>query len=226
MKNYVRAFLRLSLGLVLVAGLLACGAVKKLEQFKQHDARGDFAWIAAQNVDCQAAQEGCNQLHLLKGKACFRLAKEEEAANKKAEAKAHYTCAADEIEAGMAQTTNFDAVTGARAQWYENLCESLRNWLNMEADAEVLRLANKLLETAKKFRAEEAEHPAAIYFANSAQFTLLRKDVLANAPTVCENLKKIIDDLDRNLARAGERYTPNFRQLRSDVAGVKPQGCQ
>ena len=215
--------------------LVGCGAAKKvidptiaqLEDFKKHQAQNDFAWLAAQAVNCEATKAGCNQLHLLKGDACFRLAKEEAAANKKEEAKAHYGCAVSAIETGMQQTSDWQAA-GPRAQWYENLCESLRNWQDLEKGAPAEQLTNRLLATAQKFRAEEAEHPAAIYFANGAQFALLRKEILnpTDATVLCAKLNAIIADLDRGLPRAGARYTANFQQLRSDVSGVKPASCQ
>ncbi len=235
MKKFARTYALLFTALFVAWGLSGCGAAKKvidptiaqLEDFKKRQAQNDFAWIAAQNVDCAATKAGCNQLHLLKGDACFRLAKEANAANNKEEAKAHYSCAASEIEAGMQQTNDWQ-IAGPRPQWYENLCETLRNWQDLEKGAQADQLTNRLLETAKRFRAEEAEHPAAIYFVNGAQFTLLRKEILnpTDEAALCAKLNAIIQDLTQAQPRAGARYTANYQQLRSDVTGVKPAGCQ
>ena len=122
---------RRSATVLLVAILAACGGIYQLKQFKDHSARSDWAWVAQQPVTCAASSDGCNQLHLIKGDACYRLAKQG------AEPRAHYQCAADELETGIAQTKVWreSGLDLNRAQTYENLCESLRNLQDMERGA-------------------------------------------------------------------------------------------
>jgi hypothetical protein len=58
---------------VLVLFLPACGTVGQLERFKELSGQQKYTEIAAQEVRCQPTEAGCNQLHLIKGDACFRL---------------------------------------------------------------------------------------------------------------------------------------------------------
>lgn len=216
----------------------ACSALspvlKQLEEVKAHSSQEDYTWIAEKEISCDASDEGCNQLHLIKGDACFRLAKQEESAEKKAEARAHYECAVTHLETGIKQTTNWQQGVNLnldRPQTYENLCEALRGWQDLETGEAAAQLTQRLFRTAQEFLTAEPGNLAAIYFLNSARFTMLRKDLLQpEAPqALCEKLNKIIQALDDGMQRAeGGRYEANYRRLRLDVAGAKQivPGCQ
>ncbi|MBI1925581.1 hypothetical protein HYR99_15175 [Candidatus Poribacteria bacterium] len=207
--------------------------ISDLRQAKEHWKQGDYAWNAAQEISCTESQEGCNQLHLIKGDACFRLAKQAEAENKKPEARAHYECAVTHLEIGIQQTTNWQLgeLDLNRPQTYENLCEALRNWQDMERGDTANQITQRLLKTAQDFRTAEPGNLGAIYFLNSARFTLLRRELLQPRDTraLCEKLNEIIQALDEGVPRVGgTRYEANYHRLRLDVEGAKQTvpGCQ
>jgi hypothetical protein len=198
-----------------------------LEKTKKHWSDGDFAWIAEQEVTCQASEEGCNQLHLLKGDACFRLAKQG------VDARTSYECAATHLEIGIQQTTNWQLgdLDLNRAQTYENLCEALRQWQDMERGDGANRITQRLLNTAQEFLTVEPENLAAIYFLSSAQFTTLRRELLHpdDSRALCGKLNEILQALDKAMPRAqGTRYEATYYRLRSDVVGAKQTvaGCE
>lgn len=207
--------------------LVACGSVGRLGKFKAHWNEKDYAWIAEQEVACTASEEGCNQLHLLKGDACFRLAKQG------IEARTHYACAATHLETGIQQTTDWrlEGLDLNRAQTSENLCEALREWQDLEQGDAAEGITRRRLAAAQAFLAAEPTHPAAVYFLNSARFTLLRKELLhpVDAGALCGRLSEILRALDQAGPSArGTRYEANFERLRADVAGAKQTvaGCE
>ena len=185
---------------LVILSLAACSTlsptISQLQAVKEHAIQRDYAWIAEQEISCNASDEGCNQLHLIKGDACLRLAKQEEAAQKKVEAQAHYECVVTHLELGIQQTTNWEARTLDlnRSQTYENLCEALRGWQDLEQGDKAEQLTQRLLTTAQNFLTVEPGNLAAIYFLSSAQFTLLRKDLLnpGDPSALCNKLNTII----------------------------------
>ena len=121
---------RFVLAVLLGAALLltACGTVGQLNKTKKHWHKQDYQWIAEQEISCKPSEQGCNQLHLLKGDACFRLAKQD------VDPPTHYPCSAKHLALGIEQTREWQLkdLDLNRAQTYENLCESLRQWQDLE----------------------------------------------------------------------------------------------
>jgi hypothetical protein len=213
--------------LFLVAALLVGGcAIKQLSDVKKSWANKDFEWIAAQQISCDASDDGCNQLHLIKGDACYRLAKDGK------ESKAHYACAMDELETGIVQTKEWktDGLDLNRAQTYENLCESIRNLQDLETGAQAEDLTKKLVNASQAFLAAEPSNLGAIYFLNSARYAMLGKCVIhpERCPSLCENLAAIEEELAQVMPKAEvSKYMNNYHRLQSDVKGAKrPAGCQ
>ena len=213
---------------VLALALLdGCGTVSQLSSVKEHSGKGDYDWIAQQEITCKAADDGCNQLHLIQGDACYRLAKAGR------DAKVRYTCAVNQLETGIAQTTEWqlDGLDLNRAQTYENLCESVRNLQNLESGAAADELTRKLVNTSQAFLAVEPGNLAGIYFLNSARYTMLRSCLLHpdNCPSLCANLQAIGKELDQVMDRAEvSKYMENFHRLHADIDGGKKSvpGCR
>lgn len=212
-------------GIGIVFFLLNGCTVSDLSRAKDHVQKKDFEWIAGQAYDCAPSDEGCNQLHLIKGDACYRLAKE----NK--EAKKNYECAVRELDSGIKQTSRwaFDGLDLNRAQTYENLCESIRNLQDMERGAAAEALTRKLVETSQAFLAAEPGNLAGIYFLNSGRYTLLRSCLIhpEKCPGLCENLKAVDAEVVQAMPRAEvTRYLDNYHRLHNDISGArKAAGC-
>ncbi len=234
-KNSFRhSFFIATLCLFIICFLAACGTTGKLKDFKTHLNKAEYQWIADQEIICQPSEEGCNQFYLIKGDACFRLAKKSAKAGDSEEqekkTRGYYKCAVTHLEKGISQTSDWE-VAGDRAQYYENLCESLRGWQDLSWGNKAKELTKRLLKTAELFRTVESGHPAATYFYNSAKFTRLRKELLyqTDPPSLCRKLNRIVQDMKGEMSEAeGSRYEANFQRFISDVEGAKKSvsGCE
>jgi hypothetical protein len=217
------------LAVVLLLILGGCGTVGQLSDFKDLAGRQDYAAIAATDVNCEPAESGCNQLHLIKGDACFRLAKRGGEAEMRDAA-----CAADELEKGIQATRDWkseEAAVGKRAQHYENLCESLRLLQDNQASAEAAATNKRVSRCAQDFLAAEPDHLAAFFFVNSALFASfqLEPGSLKETTTACATLNGLLANLDRVQPRAAKSpYAANYERLRIDVTGLKRvvSGCR
>lgn len=201
--------------------LAACSAttLKQLKAAKRDYQQGALERLADKPVDCKPSAEGCNQLHLIKGDACYRLAKQRSDARR-------YECATTHIQAGIAQTREWRSgdLDLSRAQTYENLAESLRNWQDLEQGDQATRLTMRLRATADEFLRVEPGHPAAMYFLASADLALLRPAILhpERAPSVCADLQAIRARLTSAAgAASGTRYAPHVAALIADLAGAQ-----
>ena len=197
--------------------------IKELKSVKELHDKGEFQQLANRPINCDLAKEGCNQIHLVKADACYRLAKKAESEDNGAVAKSNYQCAASNFEPGIHATKDWPAEIGARAQYYENWCESLRQWQDSESGVKADSLTQVLSTTAKEFRAKESEHLAAIYFQNVADFAKLRPELLdlTNPSQTCSKLKSIRSDLETAKPRAaGTKYQPNFERIIMDLSGA------
>lgn len=218
---------------VVVASVLAlallsgCGTVSQLSSVKEHWGKEDYDWIAKQEITCKAADDGCNQLHLIQGDACYRLAKADR------DAKMHYACAVNHLETGIAQTKDWklEGLDLNRAQSYENLCESVRNLQDLESGAAADELTKKLVNTSQALLTAEPGNLAGIYFLNSARYTMLRSCLIhpENCPSLCANLQAIEKEVEQVMDRAEvSKYMGNFHRLHADIEGGKRtvQGCR
>jgi hypothetical protein len=62
--------------LVIIALAVGCApTIRQLADFKNLADAGDYTTITGREVTCTQGNRGCNQVHLIKGDACFELAK-------------------------------------------------------------------------------------------------------------------------------------------------------
>ena len=205
----------------------ACGSVSELKDSKKDWNSGDYAAIAAQDIRCKPSEEGCNQLYLLKGDACFRLAKLGREPQK------HYQCAAVNLSAGIQATqqwqmTNFNL---NRPQTFENLCEARRSWRDLESGTTAEAINRQLLAGAEAFLAAEPGNLAAIYFLNNARYAALQSCLVHTeaCPSLCQDLTAIGRSLQEAVPRAqGSNYEANFRELSKEISKEQTMlsGCQ
>ncbi len=212
---------------IFIQGLLACLAIvgvgcstKQLDTLKQKSNAGDYVSVAQESVSCEEVDDVCGQAHLIKGDACFRLAKQQNDPEK------HYDCAATELDKGIRYTKTWEQ-GGAhlnRPQTYANLCESLRASQDMMSGARADQLTQRLLDASQRFLAAEPGNPAAVYYNTSARYTQLRPEILhpRNPQGLCRDLNGLVSALDTASPRAqGTDYQANFARLQSDINGVK-----
>jgi hypothetical protein len=217
--------LKIALPLLLV-GLSASGcATRQLKNFKEAAAANNWQEIAAAKVDCKADDEACNQLHLLKGDACYRLAKQD------TDSLNNYQCAAEQLEQGIHLTADWataEAVVGKRGQYFENWCESLRFLRSEQTSTAAAKPYNqKLLGCAREFLQAPADlKPAATFFLHNAELAAIRFQI--NDTGSCQALKQLQQNETQASAQAAQsRYADHHRRLLNDIAGIKASipGC-
>ena len=226
------------IALLLIVALMlgACETAKtiketsKLDTFKSAHKKGDYKKIESAVVNCNTVDNACNQLHLIKGDACFRLGK---LGKQGADVKKYFDCSIQHLGKGINLTKSWTLkeLDLNEIQSHINLNESIRERQDMSKGDEAEQFTQQLLKSSERFISLSPKHVAAIYFNNSAKFTLLRTPILLapEDPQVCSTIKQIIATLQIASQTSNETiYDANIAQLLSDVEGVKPAlvGCQ
>lgn len=203
-----------------VLWLTGCGPIKDLETQKSWAQEGQYSRIAAHAIDCDADAAGCNQLHLIKGDACFRLAKEGN------DLGTHLPCAVQELKLGIAQTHEWSSgsVDLNRAQSYENLCEALRLLRDRERGPTARTVNQELLATAQRFHHVEPDSLSAPYFVANATFAEIQPALVRHQdpPRLCREIEILLVELAALDERAAQSpYGANYRRLQLDIEGAK-----
>lgn len=207
--------------LAILWGAVGCGgSVRLVDPFKERQAEGDYAWIAEQPVDCTPDEAGCNQLHLIQGDACFRLAERAAQDGNDTEAATHYACAASALAAGIAQTTDWSVAGGEPAPWYANWCEALREQRDAATGTTADQLNTALQKAAQAFAEAVPAHPAAVYYRINAQLAASRPQLLdpEGHPGLCADLTAMHAELVAVAPRAdGTPYAAPVQQLTREL---------
>lgn len=171
MKNYsnvskIVTVLRYFLYVALLM-LVACKTISVIDKTKELHAAGEYDKVAKTDINCNSGDKGCNQLHLLKGDACFRLAKSA-ASNEVKEAE--YTCAVNSIFTGIDMTGSWEEVNTSRDQFYENGLEAARMRADFSNGQEYeVILANR----AQQYMGLAPNNAGAKYYSNRSKYFLL-----------------------------------------------------
>jgi hypothetical protein len=220
----------LAAGLALALLATGCSTIKQtidsaaaqLERFKELGAAHQYVAIAGEELRCDEASEVCRQLHLIKGDACFELARRDDAAV------ARYDCAIAELttalDRGPAHATPF-SVSRAFA---EKLLEALRERRDLSASTSESRVYKvRLVQEARAFRAAYPEEPAGYYFEASGLYGRVLDEIAkAGGDTAtCSDLEAALELLAASLPAPG-RYAVNFERLRQDVQSTRLAECE
>jgi hypothetical protein len=220
----------LAAGLALAFLATGCSTIKQtidpaatqLERFKGLGATREYAAIAGEALRCGEAGEVCRQLHLIKGDACFELARGDDAAV------AHYDCAIAELTAGLDGGAERTLAFGPSRPFAEKLLEALRARRDLSASTSESKVYTaRLIREARAFRAAYPEDPAGHYFETSGLYALVL-DEIAKAgghTATCSELEALLDRLGPGDAANG-RYTINFERLRQDIQGTRRAECE
>jgi hypothetical protein len=209
-----------AVGLVLIVAGCA-GTVGDVEEAKELAAAGDFAALAAFEIDCEEQDPGCNQLHLLKGDACFRLARlaaqQEDAAPARRE---YLDCATRELATGIDMTGEWDPEVLDRAAFQANYCEAAR----LRADlGERETYEAMLADCADTFAAFAPSDPGAVFFSSRAEYYALTRMSIP-----CQGLEALEARLDAATDRfsADLRYGDAIAALRATVSAERRARCR
>ena len=206
-----------------------CGSLQ-LQRFKSHAARGDYAWIAAQRVGCEACSEVCAARHLMRGDACLQLAGGD---TPPADVLA---CAADELEKGL--TLNPLWKDPAVHRYYrEILCEALGKLQEQQSGDAAAATLERLASAAEAlYRVAPESIPAVYYLAEVRRRQNQRLLPGLNAATripVCSRLKRTATRV-LSIQTAAEasptaewaRFADRYQRLVFDLGlALKTAGC-
>lgn len=208
-------------GLVVCLAVISIGcATKQLDTLKKMSSAGDYVGVAQESVSCEEVDDVCGQAHLVKGDACFRLAKQQ---NDPAH---HYDCAVTELDKGIRYTKTWQQGEAQlnRPQTYANLCESLRVLQDLARGSQAEQLTQRLLAASQRFLDAEPGNPAAVYYNVGAHLADLRPEILnpRNPQKLCRDLQELLGALATAMPRAsGTDYKTSVTRLQADIIGVK-----
>ncbi len=195
--------------LTLILIFSGCAGMQ-LRQFQKHAKHGDHEWITGQAIACQKVSDVCGQLHLIKGGACFRLAK---AGRKPA---VNYACATDELEKGLALKPSWEDA-GAQLYFQENLCESLSNLQALQSGEMAERTLDRFVEAAKALYRLAPERVPAVYYLSRARLKRMEPMLLdINAATrvpVCSRLMRTVTQVLAVMETARGQTLPDWNRL-------------
>lgn len=216
--------------LMLILAVAGC-ATMQLSTFQKHARDGDHDWIAAQAVTCEKTSDVCGQLHLIKGDACFRLAKAGTAPVDS------YTCAADELAHGLALNRSWNDAAVHR-QFQENLCESLRNLQDLQSGEAATQTLARFVVAAEDLYQLSPESVPAVYYLAKARLRQVQPMILdINAATrvpVCNRLKRSVTGVLAMMETARQsplpgwdRFADNYQRLSFDLgSAMRAAGCR
>lgn len=220
----------LSFCLTLILVLTGCTAMQ-LNTFKRHSASGDHGWIAAQAVRCENASDVCGQLHLIKGDACFRLAKADTGPGD------NYTCAADALEKGLALNHSW-ADAAVHRQFQENLCESLKNLQDRQSTEAAAQTLIRFVNAAEALYQLAPQSVPAVYYLARVRLEQVKPLLLdinaALRVPVCNRLRRSVTKVLSLMETAGgdplpewDRFADNFQRLAFDLgAAMRAAECR
>jgi hypothetical protein len=204
-----------ALALCLASLLMAAGcAANQLNTFKKRAAQGDLGWIASQPVDCRKATAVCGQLHLMKGDACFQLARSGSAPAD------NDACAADELERGLALTPSWPDKAIQR-QVQENLCEALRNLHGIQSGEAARQTLTRFEAASEALHRLAPESVPAVYYLATVRLRQVQPMLMdINAATrvpVCSRLKRTVTRVLVMMKTASQAPPPEWDRFADRV---------
>jgi len=214
----------LASALVLALVLAGCRP-RALKSMKDAHQQGRYGEVADRAVDCDAGDDRCNQMHLLKGDACYVLGRRAEAAERDSTARVRFECADTHLGIGIEQT-EADAVDWAvagkdRTQWYTNRAESLRQLQDLQSGDAARTISKQLLDFGQAFREVDPKTAAPYFYVATARYALVQPQLIDAQPgdtDVCDELNGIRTVLDDAPSGAG---TPS--DIQDNVESLRRQ---
>lgn len=204
----------LALGLMLIIVVTGCSTIQ-LDTFRKRASDGDHGWIADQTVTCEEASAVCGQLHLIKGDACFRLAKAGTAAVD------NYACAADELTLGVALNPSWEDAAIHR-QFQENICDSLQNLQARQSGDAARETLARLMDAAEALYRLAPKSVPAVYYLAKARLEQVQPLVpgihhhsAARVP-VCNRLKRTLTGVLSTMETARQKPLPDWERFADD----------
>lgn len=211
----------------LAVALLCAGCgPRALKSMKDAHQRGRYAEVAEMDVDCDPGDDRCNQMHLLKGDACYVLGRRAEAAEQDSTARVRFECAETHLGTGIEQT-EMDAADWAiagkdRTQWYTNRAESLRQLQDLQSGDAARAVSTELLDFGQTFREVDPDVAAPYFYIATARYALVQPQLIDAQPgdtDACDELNGIRTVLNDAPSGAGtpSDVQDNVESLRRQI---------
>jgi hypothetical protein len=207
--------------LLLSACLLAPPEANQLEKMKEHGQKGDLQSNSREPLTCGSTAAECYQLHLLKGDACYTLAKR---ATDIATRRDLDTCAANDLHEGTTLASTEKTPVGDLHGYRLEQLEALRDLIDTRRRGDPPG-ADALATAAQDFRKHYASDPAGPFYLASARLTVAEDNFLGNpdAAALCTSLSDI-DGISRTGNAAPGDLESQYRNLAKSIADLRRTG--
>lgn len=188
--SYLTRFFTVLLIISVVSG---CATIT-LKKFKKLQADEDYQTLAEKEIKCKKDKDGCNQLYLIKGDACFILAKKE--GNSAKHYSSHLQCAIDNLSTGIKATGDWNDIkvgnltsTQARNVFYENALEAARLRTTLPNNQSTI---DRLASMAVEYRELEDSAASNYYVAQSELFKIRNSQSCDEWKSLQEKTRKLV----------------------------------
>lgn len=208
--------------LILTLALSACDhSATQLSDFKDEPTANKFGTTAEAEVTCTPSDPACGQLHLLKGHACYRQARQ---ATADAEKRRFYSCAIDQLGTGLQMSPSETGPLGSMQVYRIERMTSLRDRSDLGGPTEAAD-RTQLATDAADFRRRYPGQPAGPYFAAAVQISQLQVDLNRDqtGTEYCRQIgeaKELIDEGQRN---PGD-FRANLAAAQKQIVTLRTQG--
>jgi hypothetical protein len=206
---------------VLITLISAC-AIKQLENFKTLADKKQYNEIVQQQVDCTEKVEGCDQLWLIHGMACYHQAKHN------IDVKQNYQCAIGDLLRGLEFSINSGQSNATLKPYAQALLESIRERQDLSTNWNESAPYTELLSSqAKLFREVYPTDPDGYYYGATAALLQANKLIIQNiAPnTACKLLDEAKSLINKGAKNPG-LYAANFEQTGRQVNISAQKECR
>ncbi len=210
----------------MIIPLLACAlggcaalapSIAQLERMKREAAAGDRQAVAAETIACVSGKPECVQLHLLRGDACFGLARRGDGGTRRSLDR----CAVRELAAGLDGLVTEQTPLGARRDYAVKQLEALHDLIDTRTagdDGDAPALATAALSFSRNYPAD----PAGSYYLATAELSAAQDRFFADGDktALCKALATVAPRQDP----AQGALADNFRQLEASLHGMQVAG--
>ncbi len=207
-----------ALCVMLAAG---CGTVEQLDRFKDLDASGNQAAIAAEKVACTAGDSGCDQLHLIHGMACYHQGRAG------VDAAARYECAIGDLQRGL-QLSAGRLDDGAAKPYRQALLGAIRGRQDESQNDRESQPYTDALETASAdFRDRYPDAQDGYFFGAVAHQAHANRLIFGQDDSVsgCAQLQQATDLLARGASLPGD-LGPQIKARAREVVALHSRECR
>jgi hypothetical protein len=208
------------LGVMLAGCSVVNPQIDQLGQMERNAQAGKYVDNAAQSISCGSDRDTCMRLHLLKGDACYRLAK-----GAGADQRAQAQCAASELGQGLDLATAETGPDGPRRVYAADQLDALSMMIDTRRRGDPPGTA-ELAAAAAAFRTRYPDDPAGPFYTAMSGLAAAqdRYNATGDKAALCKALSPV-DSARAAGAAAPGTLVDNYRALAGSIAGMRRVGA-